>query len=144
MWCNTRDTINSVSRNWKKIGVTLQSFILSESSISGIGVFANKVFTPYEQVDALPILFIPKKEIELINQTVVGKFYYDWDEENFALPLGFLSFVNHSYNPNLLWIPDTDKMVFLAYRRCSIGEELTINYNGQPNDCAKLVNFKVK
>ena len=63
--------------------------------------------------------------------------------EYVALPLGYGSIYNHSYEPNassLNVVPDI--MEFVALKDIQQGEEITINYNGEPTD-RSAVDFPV-
>ena len=71
------------------------------------------------------------------DRTVLGDYYFVWgdDEEQAAIALGTCSLCNHSYRPNTVFRLNRDKLTieFVAARGIEAGEEITINYNGDPN-----------
>jgi SET domain-containing protein len=67
--------------------------------------------------------------------------WYVFGRENFtnrnyvALALGYGSMYNHSYTPNARYTPIVpDLMEFHSLRLIQAGEEIMINYNGDPDD----------
>ena len=49
--------------------------------------------------------------------------------------LGYGSLYNHSYRPNARYDDEEGRiMVFTALRDIGRGEEITVNYNGEPGD----------
>ena len=65
--------------------------------------------------------------------TGFGPYVFEWGEGKVALALGFGSLYNHSYRPNARYNdvgPQTK--AFQALRDIAPGEEITVNYNGEP------------
>ncbi len=104
----------------------------------GRGVFADRCFKTGEVIEKCPIVRVPPNQLELLYDTVLGDYVYPWiDEiEEGALPLGFGLLYNHSFKPNADWIQDFDEMIqsYIALRDIEAGEEITVNYNGPPDD----------
>lgn len=100
----------------------------------GRGVRAGRRFVQGEVIEAAPVVVVPAKEWALVEQTDLGRFCFVWDDEkgSVAVALGRCSLFNHSYAPNVRAekIFRSRMMRFLARRDIEIGEELTINYNG--------------
>jgi len=75
---------------------------------------------------------------------VLQDYYFLWgaDEKDAAILLGLCSLCNHSYQPNAVFLPcpETCTIRFVALRDIEAGEEVTTNYNGNP-DNLKLVWF---
>lgn len=97
-------------------------------------------------VDVVPVIVVPARSATTVQETVLGRFTFAWDERtgSVALALGRVSLLNHSYKPNLA----AEKRVgartiaFIALRDVDQGEELTINYHGQA-DCQDPLGFPV-
>ena len=69
-----------------------------------------------------------------------GPFGFDaeWEEDakSGAIVLGYGSLYNHSYAPNARYYTtfDTRTLDIVALKDIPIGEEITVNYNGEPED----------
>ncbi|MEZ4734909.1 MAG: SET domain-containing protein-lysine N-methyltransferase [Caldilineaceae bacterium] len=74
-----------------------------------------------------------------LERTVLFHYCYSWGE-NSALALGFGSLFNHSYHPNAMYNRKFAEQVIEYMALCDIqpGEEITVNYNGDPNDLDPL------
>lgn len=104
----------------------------------GRGVFSDRHFSAGEIIEKCPVLLIPGSQLDHIYETVLGDYVYPWVEKDEAaiLPMGLGSFYNHSYAPNADWIQDMEELTqcFVALRDIEMGEEITVNYNGPPDD----------
>ena len=108
----------------------------------GRGVFARRAIRKGEVFEICPVLVLPGDSIEDFS-TGVGPYVFRWGEGKLALALGYGSLYNHSYRPNARYRdvgPRTK--AFEAIRDISAGEELTVNYNGEPGS-RKRVWFDV-
>ncbi|WP_027724055.1 SET domain-containing protein [Tuberibacillus calidus] len=112
----------------------------------GRGVFARRDIKKGELIHVAPVIVIKAEEFPLIDKTVLSNYVFHWSQTNgdCALALGYGSLFNHSYTPNAIVKIDTEKKTinFIAYRDIKEGEEIFINYNGDPNDQSPLW-FKV-
>lgn len=107
----------------------------------GRGVFALRNFKKGELIERCPVLVIPERHSEYILNTKLDHYAFDWDEdEDLALILGYGMIYNHSYSPNARMVHDITKRVsdVIAYRAIKAGDEILINYNGNPNDKSEL------
>ena len=112
----------------------------------GRGILAGTAFGPGEVVDTAPVVVVPARQRTSVEETELGRFCFVWDDRtgSLAFALGRGSLINHSYDPNVV----TEKkvaarlIVFVARRRIEAGEELTINYNGEPSN-REPVGFRV-
>jgi uncharacterized protein len=101
-----------------------------------------------EVIEECPLIFIEKSEWDDAEKTIVGSYKYAWDKERDCLVLGYCGLINHSYTPNADYERDykTDKMKYIAIKDIKAGEEIFINYNGNPKSKAKLeddyLNYK--
>ncbi len=113
----------------------------------GRGVRAGRTIACGEIIDSAPVVVLSAREWELVAQTVLGQFAFEWDEAkgSVAVALGQGSFLNHSYAPNVASDKDLRgrRIVFSAVRDIARGEELTLNYNGDL-DSREPVGFEVR
>lgn len=88
-----------------------------------------------------PVLIMPNDDCV----GIVSSYSYVWDKKHSAMVLGFGSLFNHSYTPNAKYIQDikNGRMKFKAIKDIQAGDEIFINYNGDPTDTSP-VWFKVK
>jgi SET domain-containing protein len=112
---------------------------IGPSTIHGDGVFATKSFKAGDLIERCPILFVPNEETKKVASTIFGDYVYEW-EDGYALALGYGSLYNHSRTSNARYEMDYDtrQLDIVAERRIAAGEEITINYNGDPTDPAPV------
>jgi hypothetical protein len=110
--------------------------IVGESAGKGQGVFATRKICKGTQIEAAPVVVLPASEVELLDRTVLQDYYFLWgeDEDQAAVALGVCSLCNHSYTPNAVFrlVPERLNIEFVALKDIEAGEEITINYNGNP------------
>ena len=102
----------------------------------GRGVFARRAIAEGEVIESCPVLVVQAEEVR--NGTAwtrLGEYCFDWGRGTVALALGYGSLYNHSYEPNARYedIGGRTKL-FVAIRDIETGEEITVNYNGEPGD----------
>ncbi len=102
----------------------------------GRGVFARRDIHEGELIERVPVLVLPVEEIrDSEGWNGLAGFCFMWGRGQVAVALGYGSLYNHSYRPNALYEdlgPRTKQ--FRALRDIATGEEITINYNGDPTD----------
>lgn len=107
----------------------------------GRGVFARQDIPQGTVIETAPVLVAPEGDMEA---TALAGHCFLWSRGQVAIPLGYGALYNHSYNPNAEY---SDKApltkIYRALRDISAGEEITINYNGSPED-GSPVGFEVK
>jgi uncharacterized protein len=115
---------------------------IGQSPGKGRGVFALRKILKGETIEEGPVLLFPATQLEIIDQTALGDYYFHWGEEEDggAILLGMCSLCNHSYLPNARFERKFDKGVieFTALRDIEAGEEITANYHGEPDDPAPV------
>jgi hypothetical protein len=103
----------------------------------GRGVFARRLIRKGELIEKVPMLVLPVEQSK--EGSVIWNYCFAWKDGTAALALGYGSIYNHSYRPNAryedLW-PQTKE--FTALRDIEPGEEITVNYNGEPRSRAKV------
>ena len=106
----------------------------------GRGVVARKPIPADTVIERAPVLVIPDSEID---ESMLVNYVYHWGRETVALALGYGSLYNHSYKPNARYEDvGVQTKVFKSIRDIAAGEEITINYHGDP-DADGQVHFDV-
>jgi SET domain-containing protein len=103
----------------------------------GRGVFARKAIRRGEIIERVPVIVLPLRDVmrDPDDWTGLGCYCFEWGRETVALALGFGSLYNHSFEPNARYDDEARQAkVFSAIRDIDAGEEITINYNGDPDD----------
>jgi uncharacterized protein len=104
------------------------------------GVLAARAISAGEVIERCPLILIPSAQEATVKQTIFSVYYYEWSSTHFAFALGYGSLYNHSYQPNAYYEFDEAelRLVFIAYQWIAAGEEVTVNYNGDPEDPTPL------
>lgn len=91
-----------------------------------------------ELIEVSPIIISPSSEWEFLEKTVLSNYCFHWGEnsEDAAIALGYGSLFNHSFTPNATYYNNDRHLTLDFYAIADIltGEEITINYNGEPDD----------
>ncbi|MFT4664664.1 MAG: SET domain-containing protein [Polaribacter sp.] len=116
----------------------IPTLYISESSIAGRGVFSTEDIPAGSVIEICPVILIPPDQIKSIESTELFDYYFQWgeDEKSCAITLGYGSLYNHSFSPNARYYTDfeSDTLDVIALLDISAGEEITFNYNGEPDD----------
>lgn len=111
---------------------------IANSPNKGRGVFAARPLKKGEPIELCPVLVLSNEDTELIIRSKLYHYYFVWgdDSRRSGLALGFGSLYNHSYQANARYQVDyeAETLEIFAYRDIEAGEEIFINYNGEPND----------
>lgn len=104
----------------------------------GRGVFAQQNFKKGEVIETCPVIVLPAEDIDSLELTELYNYYFAWgpDSKDAAIALGYGSLYNHSYNPNARYYKDFENglLKYVCIRDIQKGEEITINYNCDPED----------
>ena len=102
----------------------------------GLGVFADVNIPARKWIEVCPVVLLKDPWAE-----EVDKFYYEWDDETWALAMGFGSFYNHAVHPTATFqishvrgYPTKPTVGIKSLGKIKKGTEITINYNGTPGD----------
>ncbi len=107
----------------------------------GRGVFARVMIPKGTIFETVPMLVC--KQDDIIGSTLMD-YVYAWGVETVGLALGYGSLYNHSFKPNARYDDlAQQRKEFTSLRDIEAGEEVTINYNGDPKS-KKSVGFDVK
>ncbi len=125
----------------------IPSIYIAPSALGGRGIFTSRDIVEGSILEICPVIVLPPEDIPLIHKTRLHDYYFLWGEkeDHCAIILGFGSFYNHSYRPNAEYFPDYEHLTmdFKAIKPIQAGEEITVNYGGDPNAEEKLW-FEVK
>lgn len=116
----------------------LNCLYIGNTDRKGRGVFTSQYIEAGTIVEIAPVLVLPATDTESVKKTKLYDYYFLWSEteEIIAIALGYGSVYNHSFFPNLVYETyyEDEKIHFISHRDIEAGEELTINYNHDPND----------
>ena len=122
---------------------------MPKRGIGGRGVFASQDIPEGAVIEQSPVIIVPSKDLYAASKvkTVLGYYAFSWTtgkNAKDAIPFGFISLCNHSYRPNASYnIDRPSRSLFItSLRRIRKGQEITLNYNGDP-DCQNPVWFHV-
>jgi SET domain-containing protein len=105
----------------------------------GRGVFASETIAKGNLIERVPIVLVPIEHlIGGLYSPVLARFFYMWNKKNVAISLGYGSLYNHSYRPNAHYQHGKMTISYTALRDIAKGEEITINYNGDPRDRSRV------
>ncbi len=115
---------------------------IASSDLHERGVFCATFIPEGSIIEICPVIFIPSADMEHLKKTVLYDYYFIWgeDEKSGGIALGYGSVYNHAYQPNARYYVDfeTLSLEIYAIRDIEPGEEITINYNGEPEDQSKV------
>lgn len=121
--------------------------MIRRTAKKGRGVFALKDFKVGEVIENCPVLIFNTKERKHLEKTLLNYYIYPWRSTRGAsLVLGYGSIYNHSYSPNADWKQNfkTQSMVFRAISPIKKGVEITVNYNGEPDEKTPIDWFEIE
>ncbi|MEZ4982444.1 MAG: SET domain-containing protein [Saprospiraceae bacterium] len=112
------------------------------SDIGGRGVFTSTDIPEGSLIEICPVIVIPKAELPIIHKTVLHDYYFLWGykQDHCAIALGYGSLYNHQVNSNAHYdLNIAEKTIeIIAVRNIKAGEEICVNYNGEPGDGKSL------
>ena len=115
---------------------------IQDTEDRGRGVFALCDFVPGDLIEICPVIVLPPADREHIERSQLYNYYFDWggDEQQLAIALGYGSLYNHSAQPNAYYLMDfeRDELLIYCHQAIRAGEEICFNYNGDPEDQAKV------
>jgi uncharacterized protein len=106
----------------------------------GRGVYARRLIRKGEVIERVPVIVMSLDEYAKgAAETVLKDYCFHWGKDKVALALGYGSLYNHSFKPNARY-DDVGPLTkqFTALRDIRPGEEISVNYNGEPRSRAKV------
>ena len=102
----------------------------------GLGVFARRLIHDGDVIERVPVLVMPAGDTKnAAGQTRMSVYCFEWGPGTVAVALGYGSLYNHSYQPNARYDDEgAQSKIFSAIRDIAPGEEIVVNYNGEPED----------
>ncbi|MFN9319419.1 MAG: SET domain-containing protein [Chitinophagales bacterium] len=103
----------------------------------GRGVFTDELIKKVSLIEVCPMIVLPAKDRKYIDQTKIFNYYFLWGDKHkqSAIALGYGSLYNHSRTANADYESyyEEEEIHIIAYKDIKPGEEVTINYNNDPN-----------
>jgi uncharacterized protein len=114
------------------------ALVIRDTGAAGRGVFAAEDIPAGVLIEECPVVVIPEEQLQYLVKTPLEEYYFQWGGcgDQAAIALGYGSLYNHSRSPNAQYIKKyhARTIFFVALRAIGAGEEITVNYNGSPED----------
>lgn len=108
----------------------------------GRGVFTKKAIAANIVIEVSPVIVMSRADREHLDKTLLHDYIFEWGKlkDKCCMALGLVPMYNHSYKSNCEYFMNFEEELISVktVRHIKEGEELTINYNGDWNDPAKL------
>ena len=126
----------------------LKPYLFIENTTGkGRGVFTRERIPAGTVIEVSPVIVMSAEDRVHLDKTLLHDYIFVWgkEERQCCMALGLIPIYNHDYKSNCDYIMDIDEELISiqTVRIIEKGEELTINYNGEWSDPAK-VWFDVK
>ena len=112
------------------------------SPLHGRGVFAKAAIARGSLIERAPVIFLSEEEKEVLKFTVLFNYYFllGKGDQPAAFCFGFAPFYNHAAEANAFYSfsKKRNTLNIYAYKSILPGAEITINYNGRPDDKAAV------
>jgi SET domain-containing protein len=120
--------------------VETSALIVAPSPIHGLGVFTRHALEPGDVIEVCPVIVCPEPDETLLEQTALRGLYFHWADDAIGLALGYGSLYNHAWQANARYEPDFEAGLirFVAVRHLAAGDEVTVNYTGEPDGTGTL------
>ena len=108
----------------------------------GRAVYTHEKIAAGTIIEISPVIVMKKEDRVHLDKTLLHDYIFEWGskKDQCAMALGLIPIYNHSYKSNCEYFMDfEDETIHVrTVRIIQKGEELTINYNGNWNDPAKV------
>jgi uncharacterized protein len=116
---------------------------IDQTANKGRGIFTQAEIQADDIIEISPVIVMSAGERKLLDQTLLHDYIFEWQPggaDMCCMALGWVPIYNHSYESNCEYFMDYEDQTILikAVRDIAAGEELTINYNGDWNDEARV------
>ena len=134
--------MNFFSRK-KKLCSQNPSLYLKDSRIFKKGVFSRKKFFAGDIIENCPLIVFTEEQSLVLKNSLLYWYYFVLQPSPFivTLALGFGSVYNHECPANASFYFDRKKelLIIKAVSDIPAGIEITINYNGDPEDDSHVI-----
>ena len=115
---------------------------IAVSGLGGRGVFTTESIPAGTTIEISPVITLSPEERANVEKTGLFNYIFEWGEDytGAAVALGYVSMYNHSYSSNCIYEMDFEnvEMRIRTVKPILKGEELTINYNADPDDTTPI------
>lgn len=113
----------------------------------GRGVFTSEKIAAGTVIEESPVIVMSAEDRKLLDKTLLHDYIFEWgaNKDKCCMALGFVPMYNHSYQSNCEYFMDfeDESIQVKTVSEIAVGQELTINYNGDWND-EKRIWFDAK
>ena len=114
----------------------------------GRGVVATRGVPAGAEIVTCPVIVFDSADAGRIGKTRLGDYNFRFGEQGqrSCIALGVISLCNHDDAPNaeIMCREDDEAMTLVALRPIAAGEEICINYNGDPESQAPPTGFRAR
>lgn len=115
---------------------------IAASELGGRGVFTSEDIEVGTTIEISPVIALSPEERQHVEKTELFNYIFEWGEgyTGAAVALGYVSMYNHSYHSNCIYEMDfeNEEIRIRTVKPIKKGEELTINYNAEPDDATPI------
>ncbi len=134
------DILPGRKRNYNTLQIEVR-----QSPIHGRGIFSKAAFKPGQLIEKAPVLLMTVKEKTLLQYSSLHHYYFLLNNTitPIAIGFGYSALYNHSPKANAAYSINLIRL-FISINACKKiipDEEITINYNGSPNDMSTVHFF---
>jgi SET domain-containing protein len=126
----------------KAINYVHASIAVGSTKTMGRGVFAGAVIDKGVLIEVAPVIVMPPPDRIHLDRTLLHDYIFEWgaSKKQCCMALGYIPLYNHSYDSNCTYEMDFKKEIIRirTVRKIKKGEELFINYNGEPDDKTRV------
>ena len=104
------------------------------------GMIATETIHKGAIIEKCPVIPIPITQHPNLLETGLRNYYFEWTNSHNVIVVGYGGLINHSFKPNAAYTYGYKNkvMIFYAIKTIKKGQEVLINYNGEPNDTTPL------
>jgi SET domain-containing protein len=115
---------------------------IAPSPKRGRGVFATDDIKKGTVLEISPVIVLTATERKIVEKTKLFDYLFEWgkNKKMACVALGYVSIYNHEYESNCEYEMNFEErtMTIKTVKAIKKGEELSVNYNAEPNDKTKV------
>src|SRR5258706_5803176 len=115
---------------------------IAPSPKRGRGVFATDNIKKGTVLEIAPVIVLTATERKIVEKTKLFDYIFEWGKHKkmACVALGYISLYNHEYESNCEYEMNFEErtMTIKTVRAIKKGEELSVNYNAEPNDKTRV------